>query len=95
MACLLPTNERSNMENVCVMLQTSYEGPEGVQHFKRCNGAEGSPYAAYTHCRSHFIDLAIVAACKNHCITILVDVISSVDFFYEYSQKESGTIKNS
>ena len=46
-----------------------------------------APNAAYTHCRSHVINLAIVAACKNQSITNMMDVISSVNLFYEFSPK--------
>lgn len=34
-----------------------------------------APNAAYTHCRSHVFNLAIVAACKNQSISNMIDVI--------------------
>ena len=34
-----------------------------------------APNVAYTHCRSHVINLAIVAACKNRSISNMMDVI--------------------
>ncbi len=43
--------------------------------------------AAYTHCRSHVINLAIVAAWKNQSTSNMMDLISSVNLFYEFSPK--------
>ena len=46
-----------------------------------------APNAAYTHCRSHVINLVIVAACKNQSITNMMDVISAVNLLFEFSPK--------
>lgn len=46
-----------------------------------------APNTAYTHCQSHVINLAIVAACKNQSISNMMDAISSVNPFYEFSPK--------
>ena len=40
-----------------------------------------APNVAYAHCRSHVINLAVVAACKNQSITNMMDVISTVNRF--------------
>ena len=70
----------------------AYDGAAAISS-DRC-GAQAevrkeAPNAAYTHCRSHVINLAIVAACKNQSITNMMDVISSVNLFYNYSPKRN------
>ena len=69
----------------------AYDGAAAISSDRRGAQAEvrkEAPNAAYTHCRSHVINLAIVAACKNQSITNMMDVISSVNLFYDYSPKK-------
>eukprot|EP00795_Rhopilema_esculentum_P013865 gene13865-4810_t len=53
-----------------------------------------APNATNTHCRSHIVNLAILAACKNRSTRNMMDVVSSVYLFYEFSPKKKVRKRN-
>ena len=68
---------RSNEIAMADCREQAYDGAAAMSS-DRC-GSEAevrkeAPNAAYTHCRSHVINLAIVAACKNRSISNMMDV---------------------
>ena len=55
----------------------------GVQAFIR----QSAPLALYTHCRSHFLNLSIAAACKIQEVRNMTDALNSLFLFFDLSSK--------
>ena len=53
------------------------------------------PYANYTHCRAHSLNLAIVHACKEPMIRNLMDTVQTIAFAFDYSAKRLVQFKES
>ncbi|XP_062576880.1 52 kDa repressor of the inhibitor of the protein kinase-like [Saccostrea cucullata] len=53
------------------------------------------PYANYTHCRAHSLNLAIVHACKEPLIRNLMDTVQTIAFAFDYSAKRLLQFKES
>lgn len=53
------------------------------------------PYANYTHCCVHPLNLAIVHACKDSLIRNLIDTVQTIAFVFDYSAKRLLQFKES
>jgi hypothetical protein len=53
------------------------------------------PYANYTHCRAHSLNLAIIHACKEPLIRNLMDTVQTIAFAFDYSAKRLTQFKES
>ena len=47
------------------------------------------PFALYTHCKAHNLNLAIVHACKEPLIRNMMDTIQTITFGFDYSAKRT------